>query len=115
MTNTMDVTAMPRNLAPLSSGPRAMTLRDLGIAALMVAGVVAIMFDAWRDIYRLGKVDEELSYVLLAPIMIIWLAWVRKDSLRNCPVRSTWVGIPILLLGWFVYSYGFVADPVIWR
>jgi len=53
--------------------------------------------------------------VLLAPLMIIWLAWVRRDQLRNCPLRHSWTGIPILLVGWLVYSYGYVADPVIWR
>src|SRR5438270_8914492 len=89
--------------------------RDLGIAAMMVAAAVAIMYDAWKDIYRLGKADEELSYVLLAPVMIIWLAWVRKDELRDCPLRRCWAGIPILVLGWLVYAYGYVADPVIWR
>src|SRR5205807_4878901 len=62
--------------------------RDLGIAALMVAAAMGIMFDAWKDIYRLGKADEELSYVLLAPVMILWLAWVRKGRLASCPLRG---------------------------
>src|SRR5258706_5166249 len=89
--------------------------RDLGIAALMVAAAMLIMFDAWKDIYRLGKADEELSYVLLAPVMIVWLAWVRKNQIHNCPLRRGWVGIAILAVGWAVHAFGYVADPVIWR
>ncbi len=81
----------------------------------MVAAAVGIMIDAWRDIYRLGKADEELSYVLLAPLMIILLVWVRKDQIRNCPLRRGWIGIAILALGWAVHAFGYVSDPVIWR
>ena len=73
------------------------------------------MFDAWADIYRLGTHNEELSYVLLAPVMIAWIAWARRARLWRCRVRGGWAGLPILAAGWLVYAYGYLTDPVLWR
>ena len=89
--------------------------RDLLWAAALLAAAVVIMWDAWAEIVRLGFVNEELSYVLLAPVMIGWIAWVRRGQLATCRVRGGWVGLPVLAAGWLVYSYGFLADPVLWR
>ena len=81
---------VPIETASLAAAPLVPLLeprRDLGIAALIVAAAMAIMFDAWKDIYRLGKADEELSYVLLAPVMIIWLAWVVPLGAAEAGIR----------------------------
>jgi exosortase len=91
------------------------TRRDVAVAAGLASAAVATTFDAWADILRLGLADEELSYLLLAPVVIGWLAWVRRDRLRAGSVRSGWVGLIVLAFGWFVYAYGFVTDPVLWR
>jgi len=88
---------------------------DLGFAALLVAGAVLITVDAWKEILRLGTVNEELSYVLLAPVMIVWLAWSRRERLYQSALKGQWVGLLLLLAGWAAYWFGFLADPVVWR
>jgi exosortase len=85
------------------------------IAAALAALAVGVMFDAWRDILRIGMFDEEFSYVLLAPIAIGWLVLGRWNRLKDCPVRHGWVGLGVMLLGWSVFWYGYHADPVLWR
>src|SRR5215472_4777503 len=92
-----------------------LTRRDLGWATALAVGAVAVTFDAWRDAWRIGQTDEECSYVLLAPIVIGWLAWVRRGRLQNCPIRGGWLGILIGLAGWLIFRRGYVTDPVIWR
>lgn len=87
----------------------------LALAALAVAMAVAITSDAWADIYRAGVVDEETSYVLLAPIVIGWLAWSRRSELSRCRLRGGWLGVLVLLLGWGTFWYGYTADPFFWR
>ncbi len=91
------------------------TVRDICIAAILAIVAIVITGDAWGDILRLGLVDEELSYVLLAPCVIAWLAWVRRKELMQCHMERGWVGLPILLGGWLIYWYGFHVDPVLWR
>lgn len=81
----------------------------------MACAAVFALFDAWRDIFRLGMVNEELSYVLLAPVVIGWLAWARRARLSECRPRGLWLGLIALLAGWGVYWYGYVSDPVLWR
>ena len=85
------------------------------MALLLVGVAVGVMFDAWRDIYRVGSADEECSYVFLAPVVIGSLVWVRSSRLRDCPARRGWAGLLVLLAGWGVYGYGYLHDPVIWR
>jgi exosortase len=81
----------------------------------MAVLVGLVMGDAWRDIFRLGLEREELSYVLLAPVVIAWLSWSRRRQLARCRVRGEWAGMAILVGGYGIYWYGFLADPVLWR
>jgi exosortase len=94
---------------------RFVTSGDLLLAALLAAGAIGIMSDAWIDIVRLGLRQEELSYVFLAPIVIGWIAIARRKQLVNCPLRHQWAGLVILAAGWLAFWYGYLADPVLWR
>src|SRR5688572_18355024 len=89
--------------------------RDLILAGALALLSGVILLDSWRDILRLGLANEELSYVLLAPVMIVWVAWSRRHTLSNCRLRGGWLGLMILLFGWFTYWFGFHVDPVLWR
>src|SRR5947209_2305717 len=62
----------PQNLVPRSS---TVGRWDVLVAAGLAVAAVVATFDAWADILRLGLADEELSYVLLAPVVIGWLGW----------------------------------------
>ena len=99
----------------ISSKQSAWTTRDWLIAAAMLLAAVGATFDAWRDIFRLGYKDEELSYVMLAPIVIFSLAWSRRQSLKNGIVTGTWLGVAFLALSGTVLWYGYYYDPVVWR
>jgi exosortase len=85
----------------------------LGLALSLVS--LLVLHRAWADIARLGLRDEELSYVLLAPVVIAWLAVVRRGHLPVCRRRGEWVGLLILCAGWVLYTYGYWDDKVLWR
>lgn len=74
--------------------------------AVMLAASVAATWDAWSDTFWLATRDEEQSHVLLVPVIALWLAWVRRGRLRRCPRDGTWVGPPLIALGWLLYSAG---------
>lgn len=101
--------------SPVARRTHTFRASDWLVAGLMTVAAVLVMSDAWTDIVRIALSDEECSYVLLAPIVIGWLAWVRRDQLLQTPVRHGWVGLVIIVVGWLVHQYGYIHDPVIWR
>ena len=54
-----------------------------GLAALAVASA----WPVWRGILDRALGDPEQSHVLLAPVIAVWLVWVRRERLRRCRPR----------------------------
>ena len=108
-------TQAPAAVTAAAEAPLYVRPRDLASAAAVAAAAVVVMGDAWLNTIRLGTNNEELSYVLLAPIVITWIAWSRRTRLAACRLRGEWVGLAALVGGYGVYWYGFHADPVLWR
>lgn len=80
-------------------------------AAVGLAALAALIFwDVWADIYRLSWGDEEASHVLLVPIAVAWIAWVRRGRLRQCRPTGRLVGTLLIAAGWFLGSYGYRND-----
>lgn len=98
-----------------SSRSRFVGTGDLLFAGVLVAAAALIMRDSWRDTLRIARTDEECSYVLLAPVLIALLAWVRRGRLFECRLRGQWAGLAVLAAGWLIWWYGYLTDPVIWR
>jgi exosortase len=113
MTPTSDTPSSIRDLE--TNQCKTLRRRDAFIALGLLIASILVTYDAWTDIFRLGMADEELSYVFLAPVVIVWLMWIRRPTLWCCHIRHGWVGILIMLGGWLSYWYGFNADPVLWR
>jgi exosortase len=99
----------------VAGGARLLTPWDYAFAAAMVAAAVLAMHDTWQNLFTISYLDEELSYVLLTPVVIAWLVWVRRDRLQGARARPEWLGLPIIIFGWLVHWYGFIYDPAIWR
>jgi len=102
----------------MSSSPtnhRSLGVRDLLAASALSLCAIGITFEAWRDILNMGLKDEELSYVLLAPLIIGLLVWARWDQEPLCRLRGGWVGLLIIVAAWLIHWFGYLADPVLWR
>jgi exosortase len=94
---------------------RVLTRRDILVVAATVCAAMLALAGTWINLFTVSYIDEELNYVLMTPVMMAWLVWVRRDELRGCRARPAWFGLPILLFGWLVHWYGFNYDPAIWR
>jgi exosortase len=77
----------------------------LGALALVGATVFA-GWDAWRDIWNYGVHDEESSQIMLVPIVVAWIVWVRREALRDCRPVGRLPGLLMVGLGWFLMSMG---------
>ena len=81
-------------------------LSSLAILAVLLVAAFALTWDAWADICRLARKDEESSHILLVPIVAGWLFWVRRWRLRHCRREGMWVGPLIAAVGAALYVFG---------
>jgi exosortase len=75
-------------------------------AALLVVAGFLLTHEAWSDLIRIARKDEEASHALLVPLIIGWLIWVRRARLRHCKPVGQWVGPAIAMLGAGLYLFG---------
>lgn len=83
------------------------TWKHLVGALIMMIVAVWVAFPAWTDMYQIAMKDEEASHVLLVPIAVAWLIWVRRGRLRHCRAEATLLGTLLVFAGWITWSIGF--------
>jgi exosortase len=92
------------------AGPRATRNRigwsHLAGAFALAAFGVMVTRDAWLDIIHIVQRDEESSHIYLVPLVVAWLAWVRRSRLKHCDHRGLWIGPLMAAAGWLCYSMG---------
>lgn len=81
----------------------------LGALAL-VSLAVAVAWPAWADIIQIARVDEEASHILLVPIVVLWLVFVRRRRIRRLRPTGQWVGVLLAGLGVAISIYGYQRD-----
>ncbi len=59
------------------------------------------------DMIAIGLRDEEQSHIFLAPIVALWLLWLRRSRLRHVSVNPSLAGSAVVALGWLASWWGF--------
>lgn len=72
-----------------------------------MAGVGWCVSDALQDIGQLAIRDSESSHILLAPVVFLWLAWIRRDQLSPQPKGGRWPGALLLVSGAVLWTFGY--------
>lgn len=75
-------------------------------AALSALAVIAC-WPIWQDIARAALNDDEASHILLAPVVVVWLAWVRRGRARFVKPEWNLLGPAVILVGWGLAVFGF--------
>lgn len=90
--------------------------RRLLIAGAFGLAAIAVSHRAWADILTIALHDEDSAHVLLVPLVVVWLAAVRRDRIRQCQPRGEWIGPAIVAVGWMLSWYGFTSGhQVFWH
>ncbi len=76
-------------------------------ALVLGAAAVALTREAWADILRIAYLDEESSHIFLVPVVSIWIVWVRRVRMLNCPPGGAIVGTILVAIGWLLWSVGY--------
>jgi len=78
---------------------------------LLAIGAIAVCWEAWADIFTIAINDEESSHILLMPVVVAWLIYVRRQRFRDCRPTREWLGPAIVAFGWVLswigYSQGY--------
>src|SRR3712207_1324725 len=77
------------------------------LAAVMGALGVVATFDVWQDIGHLFMKEPEYSHIVLAPVVAVWMIYVRRQRFRYCKPTGTGIGVLAAAVGWAVSSFGF--------
>jgi exosortase len=75
------------------------------LVAVGLAGWIAS--DGLIDMASMGWSEPESSHVLLAPLVFVWLAGVRRRRLSQCSFRGRWTGVFIMMAGWVLWRQGY--------
>jgi len=61
-------------------------------------------------IVKKGLKDLEWVYCFFVPPILGWLIWRDRGVLRRLPLRGSWLGLPVLVLGMVFYWVGYKVD-----
>jgi exosortase len=92
---------------------RAWRIRDYAQLALLLGIGVWTHRQPLGDIVSIGINDQEQSHIFLAPLVAIWLLWLRRSRLRYVLVQPSLVGPIVVAAGWLVSWWGFVSGTQI--
>ena len=77
------------------------------LLAVVVAGLgVAATWGVWDGLIYLVRYDDEASHIVLVPIIVAWLAFIRRSRVAVAVVRGQWVGVALVGLGWALHTVG---------
>jgi exosortase len=76
------------------------------IGLLLAAVAVWATSRAWSDAWALADINGENSHVFLAPLVVVWLAWVRRARLPHVRVTGRWSGLALIIAGWIISANG---------
>src|SRR5258706_10184705 len=82
------------------------TLWHLVGALAFIGAAVFAAGEPWRDIWNYAAHDEESSQILLVPVVVAWIVWVRRDRLEGCRPVNRLPGLLLVALGWLLLSMG---------
>ncbi len=96
---------IPRRLVKMGWRPAHL----VAVVILPLLGFI-MTFGQWQSIWRISTTRIEAGHVLLVPMIMVWLAWVRRSRIQLCRPVGGWLGILIILGGVFVHILGRVQS-----
>ncbi len=86
---------------------------DYALLFVMLAVAVWLNRQPLLDMFAIGLRDEEQSHIFLAPIVALWLLWLRRSRLRFIPVQPSFIGLAVAAGGWLLSWWGFESGTQI--
>lgn len=75
----------------------------LGLGALLLG---FIYYDGLKFMVEIWSKKEEYGHGLMIPLISLFLIWQKKDELERLPLKGSWAGVLVLVVGLFLYVLG---------
>lgn len=85
---------------------RRLDWRNIAGAIVLLAIGVWVRWADWKDIWIIFMRDQEASHVILAPIVVACLVWVRRERLQRIQLKTSWLGPIVVALGCGICYFG---------
>lgn len=92
---------------------RAWGAGDVALLGVILSVAVWLLRQPLWDIFAIGLADDEQSHIFLAPIVALWLLWLRRSRLRQVVVQPSFAGVAIVAAGWLASWWGFESGTQI--
>ena len=90
--------------------------RHYALLTLLLGAGVWAHRQPLADMVAIGVRDEEQSHIFIAPLVALWLLWLRRSRLRSVALNPSLFGPLVVGLGWLVSWWGFDAGvQVAWH
>src|SRR3982750_1692028 len=77
------------------------------VGAVVLAAIgVAVRWGDWMEIWNIVWKDREASHVILTPIVVAVLVWVRRERLRRITLRTSSLGMVVAIWGYCLCYVG---------
>jgi exosortase len=76
---------------------------------LLLFPLGCLLWTFWPTLTELSNTwssDPQYSHGFLVPLFAAFLLWMRRDLLKECELRPSWWGLPVLALGLGLHLYG---------
>jgi exosortase len=82
----------------------------------MLATGVYLHREPLSDIVAIGQHDAEQSHIFLAPLVALYLLWLRRTRLRYIMVQPSLSGLVVAVCGWLLSWWGFeTGTQIAWH
>lgn len=82
------------------------------LAGLIVLGIYVHGQPLW-DMMSIGLNDQEQTHIFLAPLVAIYLLWLRRSRLRHVFFQPSFAGLGVVVAGYLISWWGFMTDTQI--
>ena len=96
-----------RNASSIQNGENKRDFVWRTFEAVLLSGLLILLYwNVLRALFRDWWIDPNYSHGFIVPIFAGYLIWKQKDKLQSIPIRGSWVGLPVLLLGIAALVFG---------
>jgi exosortase len=101
-----DATLVRQRKRTVSPFPHQSSARIWIALAILFGGTLAVFWPILPELWTIWWEDSNNSHGLLVPLMVAYLVWIKRERLRDLPIRPSLWGLGLLVFALLLYLFG---------
>lgn len=93
-----------------TGNPKSSTFLNVVLISILFAAFFIIYFPVWKGLVLLWYQAEEYSHGFFIIPICIYIIWQKKERLSEIPIKSSWLGIVLVIISLLLYFFAYVAE-----